>query len=29
MLEAVKARLAKLNEERRVVAARVGKKLGV
>jgi cyclohexyl-isocyanide hydratase len=28
-LEAVKARLAKLNEERRVVAARVGKKLGV
>jgi cyclohexyl-isocyanide hydratase len=29
MLEAVKARLAKLNDERRVVAARVGKKLGV
>jgi cyclohexyl-isocyanide hydratase len=29
ILEAVKARLAKLNEERRVVAARVGKKLGV
>ena len=29
MLEAVKARLAKLNEERWVVAARVGKKLGV
>jgi len=29
ILEAVKARLAKLSEERRVVAARVGKKLGV
>jgi cyclohexyl-isocyanide hydratase len=29
MVEAVKTRLAKLNEERRVVAARVGKKLGV
>jgi cyclohexyl-isocyanide hydratase len=29
MLEGVKARLAKLNDERRVVAARVGKKLGV
>jgi cyclohexyl-isocyanide hydratase len=28
-LEAVKARLAKLSEERRVVATRVGKKLGV
>ena len=29
LLEAVKARLAKLNEERRLVAARVGKKLGI
>jgi cyclohexyl-isocyanide hydratase len=29
MLEAVKARLSKLNEERRTVATRVGKKLGV
>jgi cyclohexyl-isocyanide hydratase len=29
MLEAVKARLAKLNEERRTVATRVGRKLGV
>jgi len=29
ILEAVKARLAKLSEERRVVATRVGKKLGV
>jgi cyclohexyl-isocyanide hydratase len=29
IVEAVKARLARLNEERRVVAARVGRKLGV
>jgi cyclohexyl-isocyanide hydratase len=29
MVEKLRARLAKLNEERRVVAARVGKKLGV